>query len=108
VLLESHYNVSYREEIVLPASKVDTTHGFNLPSPNANGDRFRRQPDDNRYRTGAIRQRSPSAAAARSRRHFSLETWLALTPPQLVQAHLNPNQQVMNALRKTKALVAPD
>lgn len=39
---------------------------------------------------------------------FSLDTWLALTPPQLVQAHLNLDQQVMNALRKTKALVVPN
>jgi oxalate decarboxylase len=38
---------------------------------------------------------------------FSLDTWMALTPPELVQAHLKLDPQVMNALRKTKALVVP-
>lgn len=32
----------------------------------------------------------------------SLNQWMALTPPELVQAHLNLNQRVMNALRKQK------
>jgi oxalate decarboxylase len=39
---------------------------------------------------------------------FSLDTWLAATPPELVQAHLNLDPQVMNGLRKTKALVVPE
>jgi hypothetical protein len=42
VLLESHYNVSYREEIILRASTVDAKYGFNLPSPDAGGDRCRK------------------------------------------------------------------
>jgi oxalate decarboxylase len=37
----------------------------------------------------------------------SLDTWMALTPPELVQAHLGLNQQVMQALRKEKAPVVP-
>jgi oxalate decarboxylase len=37
----------------------------------------------------------------------SLDTWMALTPPELVQAHLNLDPQVMNALRKTKAPIVP-
>ena len=37
----------------------------------------------------------------------SLDTWMALTPPALVQAHLNLDQQVMANLRKTKAPVVP-
>ena len=32
----------------------------------------------------------------------SLNQWIALTPPELVQAHLNLNQNVMNALHKEK------
>lgn len=32
----------------------------------------------------------------------SLMQWMALTPPELVQAHLNLNQNMMNALRKQK------
>ncbi|WP_246756997.1 cupin domain-containing protein [Bradyrhizobium neotropicale] len=39
---------------------------------------------------------------------FSLDTWMAATPPELVQAHLNLDPQVMNGLRKTKALVVPE
>ncbi|WP_024516308.1 cupin domain-containing protein [Bradyrhizobium sp. Tv2a-2] len=38
---------------------------------------------------------------------FSLDTWMALTPPKLVDAHLDLDPQVMNALRKTKAPVVP-
>jgi oxalate decarboxylase len=37
----------------------------------------------------------------------SLDTWMALTPPELVQAHLNLDRQVMEALRKKKAPVVP-
>jgi len=37
----------------------------------------------------------------------SLNQWMALTPPELVEAHLNLDQQVMQALRKTKAPVVP-
>ncbi|MFZ0850478.1 MAG: hypothetical protein WAO08_14865, partial [Hyphomicrobiaceae bacterium] len=33
--------------------------------------------------------------------------WLALTPPELVKAHLELDQQVMDALRKQKAPVVP-
>ena len=32
----------------------------------------------------------------------SLNQWVALTPPELVQAHLNLNQTVMGSLRKEK------
>jgi oxalate decarboxylase len=32
---------------------------------------------------------------------------MALTPPELVEAHLNLDQQVMKALRKNKAPVVP-
>jgi oxalate decarboxylase len=38
---------------------------------------------------------------------LSLDTWMALTPPELVEAHLNLDQQVMDALRKEKAPVVP-
>jgi oxalate decarboxylase len=37
----------------------------------------------------------------------SLDTWMALTPPELVQAHLKLDQQVMANLRTTKAPVVP-
>ncbi len=37
----------------------------------------------------------------------SLDTWMALTPPELVNAHLKLDQQVMAALRKKKAPVVP-
>jgi oxalate decarboxylase len=39
---------------------------------------------------------------------FSLDTWMALTPSPLVDAHLNLDRQVMDKLRKTKAPVVPD
>jgi oxalate decarboxylase len=32
----------------------------------------------------------------------SLNQWMALTPPELVQEHLNLNSKVMGALRKEK------
>ena len=35
----------------------------------------------------------------------SLNQWMALTPPELVQAHLNLDQQTMAALRKDKPIV---
>jgi oxalate decarboxylase len=38
---------------------------------------------------------------------LSLDQWLALTPPQLVQAHMNFDPRVMAALSKTKAPVVP-
>src|SRR5262245_54763343 len=38
---------------------------------------------------------------------ISLDTWLALTPPELVQAHLRLDQQFMGALRKKKAPIVP-
>jgi oxalate decarboxylase len=37
----------------------------------------------------------------------SLDQWMALTPPELVDAHLKLDQQLMGALRKTKAPVVP-
>jgi oxalate decarboxylase len=37
----------------------------------------------------------------------SLSTWMALTPPELVTAHLKPDDKVMAGLRKTKAPVVP-
>jgi oxalate decarboxylase len=35
----------------------------------------------------------------------SLNQWMALTPPELVQAHLNLDQKTMNALRKDKPII---
>jgi oxalate decarboxylase len=32
----------------------------------------------------------------------SLDQWLALTPPELVSAHLHADSQLMQALRKEK------
>jgi len=37
----------------------------------------------------------------------SLDQWMALTPPELVEAHLKLDKQVIDALRKNKAPVAP-
>ena len=37
----------------------------------------------------------------------SLDQWLALAPPELVAAHLNLDQQFMDALRRQKAPVVP-
>jgi oxalate decarboxylase len=37
----------------------------------------------------------------------SLDQWMALTPPELVEAHLKLGPQVMGALRKNKAPVVP-
>lgn len=37
----------------------------------------------------------------------SLDTWMALTPPELVQAHLKLDPQVMNALRKKVTPIVP-
>jgi oxalate decarboxylase len=37
----------------------------------------------------------------------SLHQWMALLPPELVQAHLNLDQQVMNGLRKQKTPIVP-
>jgi oxalate decarboxylase len=37
----------------------------------------------------------------------SLNQWMALTPPELISAHLKLDQQVMGALRKTKEAVVP-
>jgi oxalate decarboxylase len=37
----------------------------------------------------------------------SLDQWMALTPPELVEAHLKLDPQVMGALRKTKVPVVP-
>lgn len=36
---------------------------------------------------------------------LSLNTWMALTPPELLQAHLQLDRQVIDALRKNKAPV---
>jgi oxalate decarboxylase len=38
---------------------------------------------------------------------LSLEQWMALTPPELLKVHLNLDQQVTNALSKTKVAVRP-
>ena len=38
---------------------------------------------------------------------LSLDTWMALTPPELVQAHLKLDPQVMTALRRKVAPVVP-
>jgi oxalate decarboxylase len=38
---------------------------------------------------------------------LSLDTWMALTPSKLMEAHLNLDRQVMSELRKTKAPVVP-
>jgi oxalate decarboxylase len=38
---------------------------------------------------------------------LSLDQWIALTPPELVEAHLNLGPEVMDALRKSKAPVVP-
>jgi oxalate decarboxylase len=38
---------------------------------------------------------------------LSLDTWMALTPPELLQAHLKLDRQVMDALRKNKTPVVP-
>ena len=35
----------------------------------------------------------------------SLNQWMALTPPELVQAHLNLDEQTMAALSKDKPIV---
>ena len=37
----------------------------------------------------------------------SLNQWLALTPPELVKAHLDLDHEFMDALRKAKAPVVP-
>jgi oxalate decarboxylase len=38
---------------------------------------------------------------------LSLDTWMALTPPELVQAHLKLDRQVVDALRMNKTPVVP-
>ena len=38
---------------------------------------------------------------------LSLDTWMALTPPELLQAHLNLDRQVVDALRTNKTPVVP-
>jgi oxalate decarboxylase len=38
---------------------------------------------------------------------LSLNQWMALTPPQLLQAHFPLNQTVMDSLRKKKSPVVP-
>jgi oxalate decarboxylase len=35
----------------------------------------------------------------------SLNQWMGLIPPELVQAHLNLHQQTMSALRKDKPII---
>jgi oxalate decarboxylase len=37
----------------------------------------------------------------------SLDQWLALTPPELVQAHLRIDQHTLNAMRKNKLPIVP-
>jgi len=36
---------------------------------------------------------------------MSLNQWLALTPPELVRAHLNVSKEVIDAMHKEKPLV---
>jgi hypothetical protein len=51
-----------------------------------------------------------SSAGDRTRSYYadvSLDQWMALTPPELVQAHLRLDQQTMNALRKEKKPIVP-
>jgi oxalate decarboxylase len=38
---------------------------------------------------------------------LSLDQWMALTPPELLKVHLNLDQQVTNALSKTKVPIRP-
>ena len=38
---------------------------------------------------------------------LSLDQWMALTPPELVDAHLKLDPQVMSALRRQKSPVVP-
>jgi oxalate decarboxylase len=38
---------------------------------------------------------------------LSLDTWMALTPPELVQAHLQLDRRVVDALRRNKAPIVP-
>jgi oxalate decarboxylase len=37
----------------------------------------------------------------------SLNQWMALTPPELVQGHLNFDENVMQALQKKKSPIVP-
>jgi oxalate decarboxylase len=37
---------------------------------------------------------------------FSLDQWMALTPPELLQAHLNLDHATMAALSKSKPIIA--
>jgi oxalate decarboxylase len=37
----------------------------------------------------------------------SLDQWMALTPPELVQAHLRIDRQTIDALRKEKKPIVP-
>jgi oxalate decarboxylase len=37
----------------------------------------------------------------------SLDTWMALTPPELVETHLKLDRQVTDALRKNQAPIVP-
>ena len=37
----------------------------------------------------------------------SLDQWIALTPPELVQAHLRIDPQTLKALRKEKKPIVP-
>ena len=39
--------------------------------------------------------------------YVSLNQWMALTPPELVQAHLNLDRQTLAALRKDKPIIVP-
>src|SRR5258706_2051648 len=57
--------------------------------------------------TGASRLRFLEMFKSSYYADVSLDTWLALTPPELVSAHLKLDQQVMDALRKQKVPVVP-
>lgn len=52
--------------------------------------------------TGSTRLRFLELFKSSRYADVSLNQWMALTPPELVQAHLNLNQNMMNALQKKK------
>jgi oxalate decarboxylase len=57
--------------------------------------------------TGNIRLRFLEVFKSSYYADVSLDQWIALTPPELVEAHLKLDQSVMSALRKQKAPVVP-
>jgi oxalate decarboxylase len=57
--------------------------------------------------TGSTRMRFLEVFKSSYFADVSLQNWMALTPPQLIEAHLGLDPQVMRALRKEKAPVVP-